>query len=480
MDAIEPRLQDALRALGTLGEGQRVRSDAASERVEEYLAEVDILRAFVAIYGGDARRAIELCNQARHHLPEGSLVARSGIGSVLGDAYREADEIAAAKQCYQDGLDASMAAGNALLSMVMTNDLARLNVSLGKLHEAGRQFRQVLAWGSGRQVPLYPVGQAYVGLGDLLREWDDPETAESYLSEGIKHCERGGYTRYLILGTLSLARLKAARGDRESMLGLMERAEKLARGTGVPRFLALVAAYRARLSLLWPPSDRATAGHHLAAAAQWARTCGLSADDRPEYAREIEYLTLARVLIAEGRERSDAAKLGAVRRLLTQGLQAAERAGRSGSALEILVLLALAWQVQGETARALGALERVLTLAEPEGYVRLLVDEGAPMADLLQQAARRSLSSAYGLRLLAALDRAPSSHSAAQPLAEPLTVRELEVLRLLAAGLSSREIAAELVVSLSTAKAHARHIFGKLEVHNRTQAAVRARELHLL
>jgi LuxR family maltose regulon positive regulatory protein len=161
-------------------------------------------------------------------------------------------------------------------------------------------------------------------------------------------------------------------------------------------------------------------------------------------------------------------------------LQAAEMAGRSGSALEILVLLALAWQVQGETARALGALERVLTLAEPEGYVRLLVDEGAPMADLLQQAARRSLSSAYGLRLLAALDRAPSSHSAAQPLAEPLTVRELEVLRLLAAGLSSREIAAELVVSLSTAKAHARHIFGKLEVHNRTQAAVRARELHLL
>jgi LuxR family maltose regulon positive regulatory protein len=488
MDAIEPRLQDAVRALG---EGEpdglpAAGTEAARGRVDEYLAEVDVLRAFVALYSGDAHRAVELCHQAARHLPEGSPIARSGIGSVLGDAYRATDQTTAAKACYQDGLESSQEAGNVLLAMVMTNDLARLNVSLGKLHEAERLFQQVLAWGGGRQVPLYPVGQAYIGLGDLQREWDDLATAEATLSEGILHCERGGYTRYLILGLISLARLKAACGDREAVVELLDRAEKLARGTGVLRFIGLVAAYRAQLSLVEPAHDHAAAERALAAAVQWARTGALGADDTLEYSREVEYLALARVLIAQGREGQDlegrraAGSLGLVRRLLARLLQAAEKAGRWGSAVEILTLQALACRAQGEVAKAILALERALALARPEGYVRLFADEGAPMADLLQEARRRNLAPEHCALLMAAFARTSAGRPAAPALPEPLTERELEVLRLLAACLSSREIAAELVVSLSTAKAHVAHILRKLDVHNRTQAAALARDLHLL
>jgi LuxR family maltose regulon positive regulatory protein len=171
---------------------------------------------------------------------------------------------------------------------------------------------------------------------------------------------------------------------------------------------------------------------------------------------------------------------------LQQLHEAAMAAGRLENAIEILVLQALAFQVEGDANQALSPLKRALSLAEPEGYVRTYVDEGEPMARLLRRALQQGIAPGYVSRLLAAFgEGAPPASPVTQalvdqPLIEPLTERELEVLRLIAAGLSNREIAQELVVAVSTVKTHINHIYGKLDAKSRTQAVAQARALDLL
>jgi len=195
----------------------------------------------------------------------------------------------------------------------------------------------------------------------------------------------------------------------------------------------------------------------------------------PYYVREIEYTTLARVYLAQGKGEQ---ALAVLRPLLA----VVERLGRTGSAIEVLALEALALQAVGQATPALTALSRALSLAEPEGYIRVFTDEGAPMARLLQLAVAQGICPAYVARLLAVLgapqpEREWAAHGG---LPEPLSGREVEVLRLLAAGLSKREIADELVISENTVRSHCKSIFGKLGAHKRWEAAHRAEELGLL
>jgi LuxR family transcriptional regulator, maltose regulon positive regulatory protein len=232
----------------------------------------------------------------------------------------------------------------------------------------------------------------------------------------------------------------------------------------------------------------------------WAREQGLSVSDDLSYLREFEHITLARVLLASSTsdraERSMLEAMGLLERLL----QAAEEGERTGSVIEILMLQALAHQMQGDIPAALRPLERALSLAEPEGYIRMFVDEGLPLAVLLARlhersrkrprAAATNVSLAYIERLLALLrgervqegssPAATSAPTPAQPMLDLLTERELEVLRLIAAGLSNRAIAAHLVLAVSTVKSYVNTIYNKLQVESRTQAVARARALHLL
>jgi LuxR family transcriptional regulator, maltose regulon positive regulatory protein len=224
-------------------------------------------------------------------------------------------------------------------------------------------------------------------------------------------------------------------------------------------------------------------------ALDWARERGLSAHDDLGYLRECEHITLARVHIAAyERDHADRAMREAMG-LLERLLHAAEAGGRTGSAIEILVLQALAHRTHGDIPAALMPLGRALTLAEPEGYVRIFVDEGPPMAHLLQAAAKRAILPGYAGTLLAAfgterqesagespLPRSPASH----PLVEPLSLRELAVLRLFRSELSGPEIARELMVALSTIRTHTKGIYTKLGVDNRRAAVRRAAELDLL
>jgi LuxR family maltose regulon positive regulatory protein len=252
----------------------------------------------------------------------------------------------------------------------------------------------------------------------------------------------------------------------------VQKMKDVARRYDVPPWIAnRMAAWQARI---WLAQDKLTAVF------QWVQERGLDADRGPALLREMEYMVLARILIAQ--DRLDEAA-GLLRRLL----ETAETGGHTFRAIEILMLQALASYAGGDTARAMTTLERALTLAEPGGFIRTFVDEGPPMARLLYEAATRGIASEYARRLLAAFPVAepeqtdlPKTQAPKSELVEPLSEREFEVLQLVAEGLTNREIASRLFLSLNTVKAHTRNIYGKLNVHSRTQAIARSQELGLL
>ena len=202
------------------------------------------------------------------------------------------------------------------------------------------------------------------------------------------------------------------------------------------------------------------------------------ADDL-SYLREFEHITLARVLLARYAAERAEGSLQEATRLLERLLRAAEEGQRTGSVIEILVLQALAHQARGDIPAALAPLQRAMSLAEPEGYVRIFADEGAPMAALLRAAAKQGTTRNYVRRLLAAVTKTEDSTPASQGLIEPLSERELDVLRLLRTDLDGPDIARELVVSLNTVRTHTKNIYAKLGVNNRRAAVRRARELDL-
>jgi len=209
----------------------------------------------------------------------------------------------------------------------------------------------------------------------------------------------------------------------------------------------------------------------------WAREQGLSADDDLSYLREFEHITLARMLLARYQ---DERSLHQAARLLERLLLAAEEGGRTGRVIEILVLQALARQRLGDIPAALACLERAVTLAEPEGYVRVFADEGPPMASLLKAAAKQQIAGNYVQRLLAAVGETGHDGPTGQALTEPLSDRELDVLRLLGTDLDGPAIARELTVSLNTVRTHTKHIYAKLAVTSRRAAIRRAQDLDLL
>ena len=312
----------------------------------------------------------------------------------------------------------------------------------------------------------------HVGISQLRYERNDLEAALQHVQLSRDLGVQAGFPQNEYRWRVALARIRQAQGDLGGALDLLNAAERLYAGDFSPN-VRPVAALRARL---WVAFGR------LGEALGWARTQGLSAADEVSYLHEFEHITLCRVLLAQYAAERAKNSLDEATRLLERLRVAAYEGKRTGNLLEILVLQSLAHQAGGDLPTALTSLQQALMLAEPEDYVRLFVDEGPPMAALLRSAAKKGIRRSYAGRLLAALNETESSsRTGGQPgLIEPLSERELDVLRLLGSDLDGPDIARRLIVSLNTVRTHTNHIYAKLGVNNRRAAVRRARELGLL
>jgi LuxR family maltose regulon positive regulatory protein len=440
---------------------------------------VAVIRAFIATYTGDIPAIIHHARRALDYLPEQDLTWRRDAALALGDAQGFRGDLPSAYAARLEAAEVSQAAGDDIFYL-----LANLKVAI-TLREQGRLQRTIelcqeqLEFASRSELMHTAVPGGFLAIwGEVLAELGDLEGALDLVTRGMEATERGGESLIAGWGYLCLSRVLYSRGDMAGVISVARQMDRSTRGSQIPPWVAAeVATWNARSWL---------AQGKLAAASKWARQRGLSADDPPKQADAFDFFSLnafvalARILLAH--ERWDEA-LG----LLSRLLEAAEAGERTSKAIEILGLQALAAQAKGDTGRALEAIENAFVLAEPAGFVQTFVDEGPPMAHLLYEALGRGIAPAYVRRLLAAFPVAePEQTRSAQPRVaefdwvEPLSERELEVLQLLAEGLTNREIAARLILSLNTVKGHTRNIYGKLGVHSRTQAVARSRALGIL
>jgi len=482
--AAEVRLQDGERWLEiAAAEGEcRAESDGmvVVDREEFRLlpSTIATARTYLAQAMGDVPGSIRYARQAFHLLPEDDIQGRGVASSLLGLALWAGGDLVEGHRTFARAMAAFEKAGNLLYAITGTYILADIRLAQGRLREAVRTYRRSIRLVTGRGEPaIRGTAELYLGLSELLREQGDEEAAAQLLAQSLALSERASLPRWNYHHALVQARRKQAEGEWEAALDLLDEAARHYIPGPVPETRS-IAALKARV---WLAQGR------VAEAEAWARGLESATDGDREYRREFERITMVRLLLGRYRHQGEQDALSEALALIRRLLNAAEAGGRRGSVLELLILSALAQQAGDDLPAALVALERALTLAEPEGYVRLFVDEGPPLARLLAAARARGVMPDYTNRLLAACAQVgvpPSSPlspaPAPSPLVEPLSARELEVLQLVAQGLTNREIGERLFIALDTVKGHNRRLFGKLQVRTRTEAAARARELGLL
>jgi LuxR family transcriptional regulator, maltose regulon positive regulatory protein len=478
-----------------LNAAQRGAADAADEPFEPSVgraasmlanlpASIALQRAGLAVLRGDAEQLTAAARQARAELEQGEWMLEFFTDWYLAEAEWLAGRLAEAEAALASNIARWRAASHRVPATAALgyHGLGLVQRDRGRLEAALATYREALAVAAERDGDAPQMtGIAQVGMAAVLYARDELNAALERVTEGIPLCRQLVYTPPLVNGLVTLAWIRQARGDGAGALDAIGQAERVQLSPVIVGLINPVPAERARLALAQGDVD---------AAARWAQASGLTATDELSYPREREYLVLARVLLAQ---QAPERALGLLERL---GAQAVAQ-GRTGGVIEVRALQALARSACGDQAGALGALTEALALAVPEGYLRVFVDEGPPMAALLRQllAGRRQERPAAAAaprdhlaRLVDAFEQAglpvrlPVRHGGVvvAGLVEPLTERELEVLGLLAAGTPNRAIAKQLVVSLDTVKRHISHLFGKLGVANRTQAVARARELGLL
>jgi LuxR family transcriptional regulator, maltose regulon positive regulatory protein len=520
LEAAESRLKDAEQWLANPKAEMAVEDEGQFRSLPATIA---VARTYIAQSLGDVPGTVKYAKRALDLLPEGDHRRREQATGLLGISCWASGDLETAGRVFADYNAKLRTARNIPDAIGSAFVLADIRIAQGRLHEAANTLEQSLQFAMDQGEPLPPdAADLYRGLCELYREWGDLESASRHLSRSEELGGHGEMINWKHRLRVAQALVQRSLGDMDGALDLLYEAERLHMRTPLP----LVRSISAMKARIWVAQGKQ------AEALGWARERGLSVDDDLSYLREYEHLTLARVLIARYRNAPDDSirkALGLLERLLV----AAEEGGRTGSVIEILVLQALAHAAHGNIPRALASLERALTLAEPEGYTRIFLDEGAAMAELLKRMNPSRESGTLGTesyihKLLAAFESPPASSAVqgkpssipiigpdpltpppaererkpmrllgtertsrevgsagpAAPLSrgliEPLSQREIEVLGLIAQGLSNREISERLFLALDTIKGHNSRIFDKLDVKRRTEALVRARELGLL
>jgi ATP-dependent transcriptional regulator len=477
LEDVERRLQDGERWLtetGGLpdGPGARRPGMVVVDRGEFRLlaALIAIYRAVLAQIRGDVSATVRHAREALNLAPEDHDLLRGAAEALLGLASWASGELEAAHRIYADGMARVERAGNLSDAIGAAIALADIRITQGRLREAVQTYEKALQLSTKHGEPvLRATADMYVGLADLAWEQGDLKAATQHLQASMDLGEHMGFPQNRYRMHVVTARMRYGAGDLDGALDALHEAQRL----HMPGFNPDVHPLSAQVARVWVRQGRLTEAN------AWARAQGLSPEDDLTYLREFEHVTLARVLLAQStRDRADGSAREALE-LLGHLLRAAEDGQRTGSVIEILVLQALAHQVRGDIPAALVPLGRALTLAEPEGYVRVFLDEGPPMAALLEAAANQRIAPHYVRHLLTASGRTDGAPNQ-EALIEPLSERELDVLRLLGTDLAGPEIASELVVSLSTVRSHTKAIYAKLGVSNRRAAVTRADELQLL
>jgi LuxR family maltose regulon positive regulatory protein len=477
-DRIEERLQLAEQALP--GSSMPV---AEATHLAGYIAAI---RAHYALVSGDIRRVLAMAQIALRQLPEGDYM-RGWTAVALGGAYWGQGDVTASQQAFQTAKTVALQHNYRLLAVPPACYVGMQLVKKGQLDEALRVYHEGVEYATlagGRQLPI--AGFPKVKFGDVLRERNDLSGADQWLRPGVEQCLQLGHPDVLVDAYVALARLQLAQNDWPGAYATFQKADELAQKSPVDPFVRCwLDDCRVRL---WLAKGR------LDDLAQWAIASGLTVDGELSYHYDLHHLNLARLLLARARCAAMPAEadayLSQVSGLLDRLLVAAEQAGWVYETIKTLVLRALVFAESSDKDKALQALGRALALAEPGGFIRIFLDEGIPMAQLLCQAAARGVMPDYVSKLLAAFEadrqftpgeiKDKPDPARAQPLIEPLSQRELEVLRLIAQGLSNRAISQRLFLALSTVKGHNRILFDKLQVQSRTEAVARARELGLL
>jgi LuxR family maltose regulon positive regulatory protein len=462
-DASELRLQDAERCL----EG----SDLPNEvELKPLPAMIALTRAYNAQVLGDSAATVKYAEQALQLIPEDDFDRRAQAMISLEVTHWASGNLESAIRAMDDWMESMTRLGNHVYVVASAFGVADMLVSLGRLREAERTYQDTLRLAAQHGLEAEHItAHHHLGLSMIYRQRGEDTLADHHLNRAAELGLQTTLVDWLYRWHVTQAQLKEAAGDLETALALLDEAKRVYIQSLIPD-LRPAMAQKARIYLKQGQIDKARA---------WAAERGLSLADDVNYLHEFEYLTFARLEIANPQ----------VNALLAHLLQAAEAQKRRGSALDILLVQTLAYEVQGNRSQALAALERALTLAEPEGYVRIFVDEGEPMAALLFKAAVSGIMPDYTGKLLAAFDaehlrsagESPfPTPPASQPPIELISQRELEVLRLFKTELSGPEIARELVIALSTVRTHTKSIYSKLNVNNRRAAVKRAEELHLI
>jgi LuxR family maltose regulon positive regulatory protein len=427
---------------------------------------IELYRSALAMVRGDvpgtvrhARRTLDRALAEDHGV-------RAGAAGFLGLAFWRSGDLETAHSAWAECAAGLRRSGQIADTFGCAIAMADIRLAQGRLGAAMRTYEQALQRAAEPHGPvLRGTADMYVGMSEVHREYDDLQAATQWLLRSQELGEHVGLPQNRYRWRVAMARIRQAEGDLASALDLLNEAERLYVSDFFPN-VRPVPALKARVWI---------AQGNLGEALGWVRETDLSADDDLSYLREFEHITLARLLWARRAQES----VDQAARLLERLLLAAEAGDRTGRVIEILVLRALVHQQVGDIPAALAGLERAVTLAEPEGYVRVFADEGPVMVSLLRALAKRGAAGSYARRLLAAASLTGPDGPVKQALIEPLSERELDVLRLLGTDLNGPAIARELMVSLNTVRTHTKNIYAKLAVTSRRAAVRRGAELGL-
>ncbi len=478
LEGAEAHLLDAERWLATTAEGDQGPAAGSAGPVVADEAEFRRLPGAIAIYrtaqahlSGDAAGTIARAQQALELIDGDDHLGRGSAAGLLALAYWSRGALDAAHRSWADAMAGLQKAGHLADAVGCAIALADIRIAQGRHREAMSTYERGLRIATEHgALPVRGAADMHVGMSERFRERNDLDAAMQHLRASTELGEHASGRQNPYRWRVAMARIREAEGALDEALDLLDEAERVYVGD----FYPMVRPIHALKARIWVAQRR------LGEAMAWARDRSLSVKDDLDYVREFEHVTLARLHLAEARRVGDRHSLPPAMALLERLRQAADAGGRMGSVIEILVLQAIAYQLRGDVAAALEPLGSALMLAEPEVYARVFLDEGPSLAALLEAGMKRGIAPTYARELLTAFgpdkDRAPTR----QDLIEPLSDRELEVLRLLTTDLDGPGIARELVVSLSTIRSHTKAIYSKLGANSRRAAVRRGEELGLL